>query len=108
MQQVANVRTGGRRIESAEGYFMPPTIMSEVTTNMTIANEEVFGPVLSAFKYDNSEQAIEICNGTEYGLAAGFLLVIWLKHTGQHRVCKRGKFMSINGMLEELKLLLVV
>ena len=71
VQQGAKVQTGGRRIESVKGHFMPPTIMCEVTTDMTIANVEVFGPVLSILKYDNPEQAIDICNGTEYGLAAG-------------------------------------
>ena len=48
---------------------MQPTIFSEVTPGMTIANEEIFGPVLSIMPYDSEEDAVEIANGTPYGLA---------------------------------------
>lgn len=71
VQQGAIAVTGGRRIEDSEGHFMPPTVFSEVSPDMTIANEEVFGPVLSILRYKEPEQAIAIANGTEYGLAAG-------------------------------------
>lgn len=71
VQQGATASTGGRRCEDMAGHFMPPTVFSNVTPEMTIANEEVFGPVLSVLKYKTPEQAIEIANGTEYGLAAG-------------------------------------
>jgi len=46
-----------------------PTVFSEVTPDMTIAKEEIFGPVLSIIPYDTEEEAIEIANGTPYGLA---------------------------------------
>jgi aldehyde dehydrogenase (NAD+) len=70
-QQGATVATGGRRVPNQAGHFMPPTVFSDVTPDMTIANEEVFGPVLSILKYKEPEEAIAIANGTEYGLAAG-------------------------------------
>jgi acyl-CoA reductase-like NAD-dependent aldehyde dehydrogenase len=53
------------------GYFVRPTVFSEVTRDMTIAQEEIFGPVLSIMPYDTEEEAIEIANDTVYGLAAG-------------------------------------
>src|SRR5580698_9668394 len=52
-----------------KGFYVQPTIFSEVTPDMTIAKEEIFGPVLSIIPYDTEEEAIEIANGTPYGLA---------------------------------------
>jgi acyl-CoA reductase-like NAD-dependent aldehyde dehydrogenase len=54
-----------------KGYYVRPTVFSEVRPEMTIAQEEIFGPVLSIIPYDTEEEAIEIANGTMYGLAAG-------------------------------------
>ena len=63
--------TGG--VEAPEGlergYFVRPTIFADVTPEMTIAQEEIFGPVLSIIPYDSEEEAIEIANDTVYGLA---------------------------------------
>jgi aldehyde dehydrogenase (NAD+) len=53
------------------GFFVQPTVFSEVTRTMTIANEEIFGPVLSIIPYDSEEEAVEIANDTPYGLAGG-------------------------------------
>ena len=53
------------------GYFVRPTVFSEVTPDMTIAQEEIFGPVLSILPYDTEDEAVEIANGTIYGLAGG-------------------------------------
>jgi aldehyde dehydrogenase (NAD+)/betaine-aldehyde dehydrogenase len=53
------------------GFFVKPTVFSEVTPEMTIAQEEIFGPVLAVIPYDNEDDAIQIANGTKYGLAAG-------------------------------------
>jgi aldehyde dehydrogenase (NAD+) len=53
-----------------KGYFVRPTIFAHVTSDMTIAHEEIFGPVLSLIGFDDTEQAIQIANDTEYGLAA--------------------------------------
>jgi aldehyde dehydrogenase (NAD+) len=52
------------------GYFVKPTVFANVTRNMTIAREEIFGPVLSILTYRTEEEAIEIANDTEYGLGA--------------------------------------
>lgn len=54
-----------------QGYFVAPTVFSNVSRDMTIAREEIFGPVLSIMPYDSEEEAIEIANDTIYGLAGG-------------------------------------
>ncbi|HEM47558.1 MAG TPA: aldehyde dehydrogenase family protein [Alphaproteobacteria bacterium] len=51
------------------GYYVRPTVFADVSNDMTIAREEIFGPVLSILPYDDEEQAIEIANDTNYGLA---------------------------------------
>ena len=51
------------------GYYVKPTVFANVTPDMTIAKEEIFGPVLSIIKYETEEEAIQIANDTEYGLA---------------------------------------
>jgi len=53
------------------GYYVRPTVFSGVTPDMTIAQEEIFGPVLSILPYDDEENAVEIANGVVYGLAGG-------------------------------------
>ena len=52
-----------------KGYYVKPTVFANVTSDMTIAKEEIFGPVLSILKYKSEDEAIEIANDTEYGLA---------------------------------------
>lgn len=52
------------------GFFVRPTVFGRVTPNMTIAREEIFGPVLSIMTYASEEDAVNIANGTQYGLAA--------------------------------------
>lgn len=68
----ARLVTGGTGKPSGleQGYYVKPTVFSQVTPEMTIAREEIFGPVLSILAYDTEEEAIAIANGTEYGLAA--------------------------------------
>jgi aldehyde dehydrogenase (NAD+) len=68
----AKVVTGGsgRPDGLAKGYFVRPTIFSNVRNDMTIAREEIFGPVLCILPYENEEQAVQIANDTPYGLAA--------------------------------------
>jgi len=69
----AKLVTGG--VEAPEGrdtgYFVRPTVFSEVTPEMTIAREEIFGPVLSILPYDSEEEAIAIANDSPYGLGGG-------------------------------------
>ena len=52
------------------GYFVKPTVFGNVTNEMTIAREEIFGPVLSILPYQNEEEAIRIANDTPYGLSS--------------------------------------
>ena len=63
--------TGGvERPENLDkGYYVIPTVFANVTNDMTIAKEEIFGPVICLIKYSTEEEAIEIANDTEYGLA---------------------------------------
>ena len=67
----AKLVTGGAEPPEGleKGFFVQPTVFSEVTRTMTIANEEIFGPVLSIIPYDTEEEAIAIANDTPYGLA---------------------------------------
>ena len=65
----------GRPDGLAKGYYVKPTIFSNVRNDMTIAREEIFGPVLCILPYDNEEQAVQIANDTPYGLAA----YVWSK-----------------------------
>ena len=69
----AKVIAGGTgKPEGAEsGFFVKPTVFSEVRRDMTIAQEEIFGPVLSILPYDSEDEAVEIANDTVYGLAGG-------------------------------------
>ncbi|MEJ0023905.1 MAG: aldehyde dehydrogenase family protein [Alphaproteobacteria bacterium] len=62
----------GRPAELNHGYYVRPTVFGDVTPQMTIAREEIFGPVLSIISYDTEDEAIEIANDTPYGLA-GFV-----------------------------------
>ncbi len=68
----ARLVAGGKRPAAfARGHYMEPTIFSDVQSSMTIAREEIFGPVLAILPYDTEEDAIAIANDTTYGLAGG-------------------------------------
>ncbi|MET9295473.1 aldehyde dehydrogenase family protein [Streptomyces sp. NPDC003077] len=54
-----------------QGYYVRPTLFADVTPDMTIAQEEIFGPVLSVLRYEDEDDAVRIANGTVYGLAGG-------------------------------------
>ena len=66
----ATVATGGHKM-NIPGAFLEPTVIKDVTPDMTIAQEEVFGPVLSVLKFNTDAEAMEIANGTPYGLVGG-------------------------------------
>jgi len=60
---------GGRPRQLERGYFVEPTIFADVDNDMTIAREEIFGPVLCIIPYDTEDEAVDIANDTDYGLA---------------------------------------
>ncbi|MBO1905418.1 aldehyde dehydrogenase family protein [Microvirga sp. 3-52] len=60
----------GRPAELSKGYYIRPTVFADVTNDMTIAREEIFGPVVSIIPYDSEEEAISIANDTVYGLSS--------------------------------------
>src|SRR5579871_1166022 len=62
---------GGRPAGFDRGYYVEPTIFADVNSKMTIAQEEIFGPVLSVLPYDSEDEAVRIANDTIYGLAGG-------------------------------------
>ena len=68
--QGAQVATGGRKM-NIPGAFLEPTVLTDVTPDMTIAQDEVFGPVLSVLKFREESEAYAIANGTQYGLVGG-------------------------------------
>lgn len=55
----------------SKGFWVEPTVLTDVTNDMTVAREEIFGPVLSIIRYDSLDEAVKIANDTEYGLSAG-------------------------------------
>jgi len=67
-----SIHTGGGRIlQETGGYYMEPTIVTEVGISDTLAQKEVFGPVLAVSAFDTEEEAVAMANGTEYGLSSG-------------------------------------
>ncbi len=73
-QDGAKLLTGGERPPGADfrrGYWIQPTVYGDVTMNMRVAREEIFGPILSILKWRTQEEAIAMANATEYGLASG-------------------------------------
>ena len=67
----ATVLCGGQRVESGRNFF-EPTILTDVSNDMRIADEEIFGPIAPIFKFETDEEGIDLANRTEYGLAGYF------------------------------------
>lgn len=71
-QQGARLIAGGKQaLKESGGFFMEPTVFADVSPDMRIAQEEIFGPVLSAITVSGVDEAIAVANATQYGLAAG-------------------------------------
>ncbi|MGP3922594.1 aldehyde dehydrogenase family protein [Streptomyces sp. 8N616] len=66
--QGARLAAGGERPETKTGFYVAPTLLTDVTPGMTVAQEELFGPVVVAIPYDDEDAAVRIANGTPYGL----------------------------------------
>jgi 4-guanidinobutyraldehyde dehydrogenase / NAD-dependent aldehyde dehydrogenase len=86
-QEGARVALGGNRVRpETGGFFVEPTVFSDVKPQMKIAREEIFGPVLSTITFKDVEEAVAIANGVSYGLTAA----VWSRDiTTAHRVAKR-------------------
>lgn len=61
---------GGRSLNELPGYFIEPTVISDLPASSTVISEEIFGPVMALIPFDDTEEAIRIANATEYGLAS--------------------------------------
>lgn len=96
LQHIANAKADGaklllggepaKRLECGDGLFIEPTIFGEVNNKMRIAQQEVFGPVLSVIEFEDEQEAIGIANDTPYGLGAG----LWTSDLKRaHRVAAR-------------------
>jgi len=94
----ADLLTGG--IEPPEGlalgFFVRPTVFGKVTPGMVIAREEIFGPVLSIMTYRDQDDAVQIANGTSYGLAAAVWSASQERAEGVARQLRAGQ-VDING-----------
>eukprot|EP01041_Mallomonas_annulata_P031473 gene31473-biopygen23903 len=82
----ARLVTGGHRaLEDIGGAYVVPTVFDNVTNDMRIAREEIFGPVLSVIAVDSAEEAVQVANDSPYGLAAA----VWSDHISEaHKVAK--------------------
>jgi aldehyde dehydrogenase (NAD+) len=88
-EEGARLVAGGRRAEDGElakGYFVEPTVFADVEDSMSIAREEIFGPVACILPFDTVEEVVARANATSYGLAGG----VWTQDVGKaHRVADR-------------------
>src|SRR6185312_7994822 len=81
----ARLAVGGNRRDEP-GYFLDPTVFADVTDPMSIAREEIFGPVMTILKFQSVEEVIERANATSYGLAAG----VWTRDIGKANAVANG------------------
>lgn len=102
-EEGAKVLVGGERFSDgvlAEGAFMQPTILTDVTNDMRVAQEEIFGPVIVAIKFKDEAEAIAIANDSDYGLAGGVFTTNLNKAFRVARAVRTGTmFVNIYGEL---------
>ncbi len=82
-QEGATALAGGAPLTEgalSKGYFVPPTVFANVQDNMRIAQEEIFGPVISAISFKDSDELIQRANATTFGLGSG----VWTKTSARH------------------------
>jgi aldehyde dehydrogenase (NAD+) len=102
IEEGAELLAGGedRPAGLTAGFFVKPTVFVNVTNNMTIAQEEIFGPVLSVIAYDSEEEAIRIANDSRYGLHAA-VIGTDLKRARRVAAQLRAGRVVINGMTDD-------
>jgi succinate-semialdehyde dehydrogenase / glutarate-semialdehyde dehydrogenase len=66
------LHTGGKEPADSKGFFYEPTVITGVTTQMRVATDETFGPLAPIFAFSSEEEAVELANATEFGLAGYF------------------------------------
>jgi betaine-aldehyde dehydrogenase len=99
LEEGATILTGGSNVNDpafANGYFYPPTVFIDVTPNMRIAREEIFGPVMSILKWSDEQEMIQAVNNSELGLTAS----IWSRDlSNAHRAAERieAGYIWVNG-----------
>ena len=98
----ARLLTGGAEAPVDRGYFVAPTVFSGVEPSMTIAQEEIFGPVLAIMPYDDEADAVRIANDTRYGLAAGVWSADPQRARGVARQIRSGQVRINNGAANPL------
>ena len=96
VEEGARLVTGGIDTPLSPGYYVPPTVFADVDPAMTIAREEIFGPVLSIIAYESEDDAVRIANDTPYGLAAAVWSADYERAVAVARRVKAGQ-VEING-----------
>jgi gamma-glutamyl-gamma-aminobutyraldehyde dehydrogenase/4-guanidinobutyraldehyde dehydrogenase/NAD-dependent aldehyde dehydrogenase len=86
-EEGAHLRSGGRQtLADTGGYYVEPTVFTDVDPGMRLAREEVFGPVLAVMPFDTAEEAVALANGTDYGLGAS----VWTRDLSKaHHTARR-------------------
>jgi aldehyde dehydrogenase (NAD+) len=95
----ATLTVGGKRPEEyPKGYYVEPTLFTDVDNSMTIAQEEIFGPVLVVIPFDDDDDAVRLANDSRYGLSGGVVSASFDRAMAVARRVRSGT-MSVNGGL---------